>query len=477
MRIRKLFEQIFQRKITNSTAAREENQVVSVQASPTVVTSTTVSHPTKATTIRDIRSKLLSQIRNGRLVIPEGMSEIPDRLFDGFILGKESGVNRLVSIVVPGTVKSIGVRAFGDCKNLEEVILSEGVEQIESNAFTGCEKLKRLQLPSSIKEIDGRAFIHCGVDEPVFSADGKVLICYPPEWENSEYTVPNGVEKIVWGAFWEAKNLTKIILPQSLKLICSRAFIECGFTEIAIPKDTEIEECAFSFFKHGVRVIRENKQDALEEKMEYCRVNGMSFLSRQRMKLPQTQYWKDDEFQTLADQCATGDVKAMERIGDYFFNKAKSEEDSVFYQCAAQFWRTRAYRYGSEDAKMYLLAWCENNPNARMASPALDENLSGTAYGELLNALGFSFFKSDREYSLSGADKDGVVEVSSWESTEGPDEDGFGMEECYDWWYLNEHLMLPETVGYIHSYSHNDKRCNEKKFLALHDQVAALKKS
>ena len=54
-------------------------------------------------------------------MIPEGMSEIPDRLSDGFILGKESGVNRLVSIVVPGTVKSIGVRAFGDCKNLEEV--------------------------------------------------------------------------------------------------------------------------------------------------------------------------------------------------------------------------------------------------------------------------------------------------------------------------------------------------------------------
>lgn len=477
MRSGELIKKIFQRKITNSTADREENQPVSVQASPTAVTSTTVSHPAKATTIREIRSELLSQIRNGRLVIPEGMSEIPDSLFDGFILGKESCINRLVSIVVPGTVKSIGERAFGDCKNLEEVILSEGIKRIESNAFTGCEKLKRLQLSASIKEIDGRAFIHCGIDEPVFSADGKVLIYYPPEWENSEYTVPDGVEKIVWGAFWKAKNLTKIILPQSLKLICNSAFIECGFTEIAIPKDTEIEECAFSSFKHGIRIICENKQNALEEKMQYCRVNGIPFLARQQMELPQTPYWKEDEFQLLAKQCATGDIKAMERMGDYFLGKANGEDNSIFYQCAAQFWRTRAYRYGSRDAKMYLLAWCEKQANARMVSPALDEKLRGTADGELLNALGFPFFESGREYSLSGVDKDGVVEVSSWESTEGPDEDGFGMEECYDWWYLNEYLMLPETVGYIHSYSHNDKRCNEKKFRALHDQVAASKKS
>lgn len=46
MRIGELFVRIFQRKIANSTAAREENQVVSVQTSPTVVTSTAVSHPT-----------------------------------------------------------------------------------------------------------------------------------------------------------------------------------------------------------------------------------------------------------------------------------------------------------------------------------------------------------------------------------------------------------------------------------------------
>lgn len=471
MNFLKLFERFSHGKQNQSQGSSKTELSTPIQPSPAKQ-----RYP-EGTRLCDMLSDLLSLVHDGRLVIPDGMSEIPDRLFDGFIHGKESGINRLVSVVVPGTVKSIGERAFGDCKNLKKVTLCEGVERIGSNAFTGCEKLKRLQLPSSVKELDGRAFINCGINEPVFSADGKVLIYYPPEWENSEYIVPEGVEKIVRGAFWDAKNLKKITLPQSLKLICSSAFIECDFTEIAVPQNTEIENEAFSFFNHGIRIIRENKLNALEEKMEYCRVNGISFLFSRRMELPQTQHWKCEEFQLLSKRCAMGDVGAMERMGDYFFEKAAHEDDVVFYQCAAQFWLTRAYLYGSETAKEYLLAWCEENPNSRMASPGLDEKLNGTAYGELLNALGFPFFEADREYSLSGVDEDCVVEVSSWESDEGPDEDGYGREEFYDWWYLNEHLVLPKGAGYIHSYSHHDKRCNKKKFLALHDKVAAMNKT
>lgn len=465
MQIRKLFELVFHR-------LEDKSQNASKSAPGAPISSPSAGQKYPRAKLCDMQSDLLSQVRDGRLVIPDDMPEIPDRLFDAH--GGNHSVNQLVSVVVPGTVKSIGERAFGDCKNLEEVILSEGLERIGSNAFTGCEKLKRLQLPASIKEIDGRAFIHCGLTEPVFSADGKVLICYPPECGDSEYAVPEGVEKIVWGAFWEPKHLTKVTLPESLKLICSLAFIRCDFTEIDVPKNTEIEDGAFSFFSRSVRIIREGGQNALEEKLDNCRTNGIPFLHRQRMKLPQTRYWNEDNFRSLAKQCAMGDVGAMERMGDYFSAKAAHEEETAFYQCAAQFWRTRAYRYGSETAKRFLLAWCEEKPNARMASPGLDEKLKGAADGELLNAIGFPFFEPGREYSLSGVDQDGVVEVSSWESDEGPDEDGFGREEFYDWWYLNEYLVLPKGVGYIHSYSNLDKRNSEDKFRALHDRVAAI---
>lgn len=87
------------------------------------------------------------------------------------------------------------------------------------------------------------------------------------------------------------------------------------------------------------------------------------------------------------------------------------------------------------------------------------------------------FFEADRQYTLRGVDTQGVVEAFSWESEDGPDEDGFGSENYYDWWYLNEHLILPDGVGYISSYSTLDKRNNEKKFRELHDRVAALNKN
>lgn len=118
-------------------------------------------------------------MRSGRLVIPDGTEEIPSRMFDGFIFGKDNNIDRIVTVVIPASIKNIGERAFGDCKNLQEVIIAEGVEHIASNVFTGCEKLKKVQLPASIKKIDGWAFFRSGLAEPVFSADGKRLVYYP----------------------------------------------------------------------------------------------------------------------------------------------------------------------------------------------------------------------------------------------------------------------------------------------------------
>lgn len=422
--------------------------------------------------VGELRRCLLRRVQRGRLVIPDGISKLPNGLFDGCY--KTEGDSRcLVSVVVPGSVKSIGRRAFAKCENLERITLEEGVEEIGASVFDGCERLKSLRLPASIRRIDGWAFQGSGLTEPVFSADGKTLVHYPQKREESEYRVPEGVEVIGEDAFFKIAPLTRVVLPQSLRKIASRAFIECGFTEITIPENAVIEYGAFVSYKHGIRIHREKPQNALEERLEACSAVGSSFLYPQRMKLPQEPYWREDTFRALAEQCAAGCVEAMEKMADEFFKRAEGENACSFYRCATQFWQVRAYLYGSERAERELLAWCEANPNARMTSPGLNERLQGTAYGETLNALGFAFFQPDREYSLSGVDAQGVVAVSSWESDDGPDEDGFGMEEYYDWWYLSEYLTLPTGVGYLHSHSRRARKCRREIFQALHDQAAA----
>ena len=135
----------------------------------------------------------------------------------------------------------------------------------------------------------------------------------------------------------------------------------------------------------------------------------------------------------------------------------------------------RAGQYGHPQANAWLEQWLSLHPKEHLPA-ILNESLSGPSDGKRLRYGGFLFFDPKREYSIEQADEDGVVLVSSWCGDDGPDESGFGREEYYDWWYLNEFLLKPEGVDWVHGWSHNDKRCNEKKFKEIHDQVAKFGK-
>lgn len=502
MWLQKLMKKIFPGKPPMPLEERENIEIA--QASPEnqeIASPSLKAEDLNAMTPDQCSKALLSQIREGRLELPEGMTAVPDWLFRG--LPWPHTADDLVTLFIPGTVQKIGNSAFTNCRNLEEVILSEGVLSIGDEAFSRCEKLRHIHLPDTveyigkeafkdcrnlreirlpahIRKINGSAFVGSGLEESVFGNDGKKLIYCPLKRDCAEYSIPEGVEEIGSFAFYHAG--ARLHLPQSLKIIHSQAFIDCSFKEIEIPAHVQVESRAFSRHSaynwfHYVRIIHGNYADALEERKENLRMTGrFSFLIPQPMKAPQEQYWKGADFRALADQCALGSVEAMGKMADFFLAKAKERAEESFYPCAACFWLYRAYLYGGEEEKHALIHWLNDHPYDAMISPGIDEKLHGNAEGILLNALGFPFFDEEREYYLSSVDSQGVVEVSAWESTEGPDEDGFGREECYDWWYLNEYLVLPQGVDMISGYSSHDKGRNEEYFRALHDQVAALRK-
>lgn len=421
---------------------------------------------------KQIRQDLLSRVKNGHLCIPSGLSEIPDCMFDGhgFYENKDV-VLSLVSVHIPGTVRRIGRRAFAECPNLEKVTLEDGIECMESVVFCGCKKLKGIKIPESVRQINGRTFYGSGIDVPVFSKEAKTMYYYPETWNYEEYSVPEGVEVIERCAFNRCRTLKKIHLPNSLKMIAPYAFSDCGFDEITIPKGTKVKKRALSGFKHSVKVHFMDEMDAFSERRASLNCLGAPFLGSFRADLPKTEYWKEEAFLALCAGCAEGKVSAMEEMARYF-EKQSLETGNVFYTCAMNFWKMRAYLYGSKEQEKYWILWCEQHPDLRANAPYLDEDLHGSATGKQLNALGFTFFKEDRDYYLEGVDDEGVNEVSSWESDEGPDEDGYGREEYYDWWYLNEFLLRPEGVDWVHSWSHREKQNNEEKFRKIHDQAA-----
>ena len=75
------------------------------------------------------RGYLLSCVKRGCLRVPDGITDIPERMFDGFTCReKREEFNKIVSVHIPGSVKHIGVRAFAECENIEKVVFEEGVE-------------------------------------------------------------------------------------------------------------------------------------------------------------------------------------------------------------------------------------------------------------------------------------------------------------------------------------------------------------
>ena len=69
--------------------------------------------------------------------------------------------SNVTSVLIPSSIKSIGINAFENCSNIAEVVISEGVTLIGNNTFLGCEKLASVTLPTSLESIGANAFAGC----------------------------------------------------------------------------------------------------------------------------------------------------------------------------------------------------------------------------------------------------------------------------------------------------------------------------
>lgn len=96
----------------------------------------------------------------------------------------------------------------------------------------------------------------------------------------------------------------------------------------------------------------------------------------------------------------------------------------------------------------------------------LPRDLIGYISGKVLVERGYLFFEEEEWYSISEPEN-GVVTVSAWTSTEDADSDGFGMEECYDWWLLDEQLRPIRDVAGFHDFSKNDVYVNRKEWESM----------
>lgn len=162
-----------------------------------------------------------------------------------------SNMYSLTSVTIPGSVKFIGESAFYKCKSLEKVVLPEGVTHIYDKAFAECYALEEVVLPGSLTYIGEQAFYYVknidsvtvpasvkyigdapfyaadikvdkgnknykSIDGNLYTADGKTLIEYAPLKTQTEFVVPDSVEKIVKFAIMSS-SLKKISIGANVK--------------------------------------------------------------------------------------------------------------------------------------------------------------------------------------------------------------------------------------------------------------------
>ena len=93
------------------------------------------------------------------ITIPNSVTSIGDRTFFSSGLQSITWPSSVTKIQTNDSYGQVGM--FGNCRNLQTVIIPEGVTEIGDFAFRGCTALQSITLPSTIEKIGEGAFDGC----------------------------------------------------------------------------------------------------------------------------------------------------------------------------------------------------------------------------------------------------------------------------------------------------------------------------
>ena len=188
----------------------------------------------------------------GTLIIPEtietkdGNTYTVTAIGNNFIYRDECYYSDgLEEVVLPKTIKSIGINAFSNSK-LQRINLPEGLESIGDNAFRES-KLQRINLPEGLVSIGDWAFYSCKYLElSEFPSTLKHIgrCAFRGCYSISVSSFPDGIETLGAGifSFITSKNspLKKFTLPDHLKEVPDSLFLYCSnLEEVHLPANLE----------------------------------------------------------------------------------------------------------------------------------------------------------------------------------------------------------------------------------------------
>ena len=166
------------------------------------------------------------------------IERIPNSMFGGCL--------SLLSISLPESIRIIELGAFYGCENLVNIKLNQGLRVIEKRAFEKCCNLSSLRFPETIEcvgEENGYCFTDCEkLQEVYYDASDAVSVKMPRCVRN--LTIGEHVNSLPEGFISFNKVLETLTIPENVHIIKKRCIHDCpNLKEVSIhSKEIRIEE-------------------------------------------------------------------------------------------------------------------------------------------------------------------------------------------------------------------------------------------
>lgn len=157
---------------------------------------------------------------SGTLVIPQGITEIPDVCFNW------SGFSE---VVFPEGVRKIGKGAFANANITGELVLPSTLETLEGNAFSRT-KLSKIIFPESLREMEDGPSMDYNNAEGVFSHCTRLT---------GVLELPKNVARIPKQCFLGCTALEGIVIPKDVDIIDEQAFAGCAMLNSIVCENPE----------------------------------------------------------------------------------------------------------------------------------------------------------------------------------------------------------------------------------------------
>lgn len=126
-----------------------------------------------------------------------------------------SGLTYLSEVVLPQNMTAVSAHLFDGCTSLSQAVIPSGVSSIGDYAFNGCSSLGEITIPQSVTDIGQHAFSGCRAEivwegTPQISSIGSYAFA---GYLGTELSIPSSVTSISRNALNGCSNLNTLTIP------------------------------------------------------------------------------------------------------------------------------------------------------------------------------------------------------------------------------------------------------------------------